>query len=470
MAQQFTQGQALLVAVGGAQSQTVGDATALARLLGDPARCAYPQQQVQLLSGAQATRPNLLRCLETLAATAAPDSCVFLYLGCDDPTQAELLWDELQAKLAAIPAQRLLLLLDGYPFDSLATPQRSGRVVIAATQTAATLHAGKPHSYFAQAVLEALSGIQAVQKPAAQKDGYVRVGDLASYVRQQLALWTLGQQDAVLSMAEADNFVVAFYAAGDIEPLGLPTSQQAASLSLENLPAASLPPPGKTQSGSEKGVSLGGDLQESAVVTGDHNRLDQSSRVYDQRGGTVAGNQTNVAGNMETHIQTQNIFMVQSSDGLALSASQNRSIVNRVMQMSDSALISESIRLDVATPQRVTVDEPFDIAIAIRQPDAPLLEIDDLESVISGEGDVYRREENEIVRYRVEVSAAGCEVQPNKFTFYLKAGENSHPRFVQVTPRRAGRISILVNAYQEENDALAAQTRIKLEALIHATG
>ncbi len=464
MAQQFTQGQALLVAVGGAQSQTVGDATALARLLGDPARCAYPQQQVQLLSGAQATRPNLLRCLDALAATAAPDSCVFLYLGCADPTQAELLWDELQAKLAAIPAQRLLLLLDGYPFDSLAMPQSGGRVVIAATQTAAALHAGKPHSYFAQAVLEALSGIQAVQKPAAQKDGYVRVGDLANYVRQQLVLWTLGQQDAVLSMAEADNFVVAFYAGGDIEPIGLPTSQQAASLSLENLPAASLPPPGKTQSSSEKGVSLGGDLQESAVVTGDHNRLDQSSRVFDQRGGTVGRDQTNVAGNQ--NIAQQNItYIVQGGEGWVVPSAQPRAIEKPTPE-----LISESIRLDVATPQRVTVDEPFDIAIAIRQPDAPLLEIDDLESVISGEGDVFRREENEIVRYRVEVSAAGCEVQPNKFTFYLKAGENSHPRFVQVTPRRAGRISILVNAYQEENDALAAQTRIKLEALIHATG
>ena len=312
MAQQFTQGQALLVAVGGAQSHAVGDATALARLLSDPARCAYPQQQVQLLSGAQATRPNFLRCLETLTTTAAPDSCVLIYLGYDDPTQAELMWDELQAKLAAIPAQRLLLLLDGYPFDSLTMPQNGGRVVIAATQTAATIHAGRPHSYFAQALLGALSGIQAMQKPAAQKDGYVRVGDLANYVRQQLVLWTLGEQDAVLSMAEADNFVVAFYAGGDIEPIGLPNSQQGASLSLENLPAASLPPPGKTQSSGEKGVSLGGDLLESAVVTGDHNRLDQSSRVFDQRGSSVAGDQNNVAGKL--HIERQNITYIVQGD------------------------------------------------------------------------------------------------------------------------------------------------------------
>ena len=46
----FTQGCAVLIGVGADLAVTVQDATALAALLRDPARCAFPADQVHLLT------------------------------------------------------------------------------------------------------------------------------------------------------------------------------------------------------------------------------------------------------------------------------------------------------------------------------------------------------------------------------------------------------------------------------------
>jgi hypothetical protein len=52
----FTQGHACIVGVGSDLPNTVQDAEKIAALLTDPERCAYPPEQVQLLTGTQATR------------------------------------------------------------------------------------------------------------------------------------------------------------------------------------------------------------------------------------------------------------------------------------------------------------------------------------------------------------------------------------------------------------------------------
>ena len=49
-------------------------------------------------------------------------------------------------------------------------------------------------------------------------------------------------------------------------------------------------------------------------------------------------------------------------------------------------LPEEEMRLDVATPQSVFLNESFDLAVAVVQPGAPPLTIDDLPAVAAGQG------------------------------------------------------------------------------------
>ncbi len=60
----FTQGHALLVGVGADLANTIDDAVELNAILTDEERCAYPKEQVQLLTGEQATRADVLVGLE----------------------------------------------------------------------------------------------------------------------------------------------------------------------------------------------------------------------------------------------------------------------------------------------------------------------------------------------------------------------------------------------------------------------
>lgn len=125
-------------------------------------------------------------------------------------------------------------------------------------------------------------------------------------------------------------------------------------------------------------------------------------------------------------------------------------------------LSEERIRLDVATPAQVHVDEPFELAVAVRQPDAPVLAIDDLPEVLSEEGSVFRPADEAIIKYRIEVTGADCTVEPSHYVILLRKGTNSPPRYFQVTPHEAGKQTIIVSAYQED-DAVAAQTRVRIE-------
>jgi len=130
-------------------------------------------------------------------------------------------------------------------------------------------------------------------------------------------------------------------------------------------------------------------------------------------------------------------------------------------------LSEERIRLDVATPAQVYVDEPFDLAVAVRQPDAPVLAIDDLPEVLSEEGSVFRPADEAVIKYRIEVTGPDCTVKPSHYEILLRKGANSPPRYFQVTPHEAGKQTIIVSAYQQD-EAVAAQTRVRIEVLISA--
>jgi uncharacterized caspase-like protein len=239
---------------------TVTDAQGLAGILEDPERCAYPPEQVHLLTGAEATRPTVLTLLETLAQTTDDQSTVLIYFsghGCrvggsgetdyyllpygydvTDLEQTAISGDEFTARLRALPAQKLLLLLDcchaggvgaakapGLALKKAPLPpgavtllrEGSGRVIIASSREDEVSLSGKPYSVFTSALLEAICGVG-----VAKKDGYVRVADLALHTREVVPGRTKKRQHPILHFEQADNFVLSYYAGGDPQPKGLP--------------------------------------------------------------------------------------------------------------------------------------------------------------------------------------------------------------------------------------------------------
>lgn len=79
MPEQFVKGYALIVGVGGDLPNTVDDAEGLANILKDQVRCAYPSDQVQLLTDSEAGRDAVLTALDTLAQRTDEDSTVVVY-------------------------------------------------------------------------------------------------------------------------------------------------------------------------------------------------------------------------------------------------------------------------------------------------------------------------------------------------------------------------------------------------------
>lgn len=313
----FTQGHAVLIGVGADLPNTVDDATGLADILKDSGRCAYPANQVQLLSGKGATRNHILAALDKLAATAPPESTAIVYFSghgyrartpigeayylmpfgydVNHLYETAVSGDELAARLQAIPARRLLLLLDcchAGGLDGSKTPglslskaplppqagalftQGSGRVVIASSRADELSFAGKPYSAFTLALIESLAGAG-----VSKKDGYVRVADLALHTRQTVPQRTKDRQHPILHFEQADNFVLAYYAGGDSEPKGLPFVEEPvieaepgmlrayqAQLSGSGAIAQGL---GATAVG-ERGIYVGGNVS-GGISTGDHN-------------------------------------------------------------------------------------------------------------------------------------------------------------------------------------------------------
>jgi hypothetical protein len=218
------------------------------------------------------------------------------------------------AKLDAIPAKKLLVLLDcchaggvgeakaPYIEGMTKAPvppeavdlfaEGRGRVLIASSQEDELSFAGKPYSAFTLALIEALSGMG-----VAKKDGYVRVSDLALHTREVVPGRTQGRQHPVLHFEDADNFVLAYYAGGDKEPKGLPFDIEP---QIEPEPGAwrgEMRGSGALAQGDgatalgERAVQVGGDVGED-VVTG------SKTTAFDQRGQTVHGPQTNIEGNV----------------------------------------------------------------------------------------------------------------------------------------------------------------------------
>ena len=79
MSQTFNQGYAVVVGVGADLPITIDDATAVANVLSDLSRCAYPTEQVRLLTGEKADRTNVISALSWLAETTEKDDTAIVY-------------------------------------------------------------------------------------------------------------------------------------------------------------------------------------------------------------------------------------------------------------------------------------------------------------------------------------------------------------------------------------------------------
>jgi hypothetical protein len=317
MTKKFSQGFALLVGVGGDLSNTAIDAQGMADILVDESRCAYPQSQVKLLTQTTANRQTILDALDELAGSTNPESTLIFYFSghgyrVSHPAVGDTFWlmangydvnnltttairgSELNARLAAIPAQKLLILLDcchaggvgeekapdlafaksPLPEDALnLLSQGSGRILIASSKEDEKSFAGKPYSAFTLALIESFSGTG-----AAQMDGYVRVTDLALHTRQVVPGRTQGRQHPILHFEHADNFVVAYYAGGDTQPKGLPFTQEP---EIE-------PEPGAWSIQSQTNITASGPVftgnVSGQVAIGDHNVMTQvNAQSYQDR-------------------------------------------------------------------------------------------------------------------------------------------------------------------------------------------
>jgi len=288
----FNHGHALVIGVGGDLPGTAVDAQALADVLLAPGRCGYPPRQVRLLSGENATRDRILTALDALAESTTPESTALVYFSghgyrvtssmgsayfllpndydMDNLVGTCISGTDFTAKLRAIHAQKLLVLLDCCRAGGIGEPKKpgltfaksplppeaetmlaagQGRIIIASSRENELSYAGEPYSAFTVALLESLTG-----KEVDVQDSYVRVSDLALHARQVVPRRTGDRQHPTIKFHRADNFAVAYYAGGAKEP-------QPLSFPLDPETAAVPEPPARLDL---RGAQVGG-----SVVAGD---------------------------------------------------------------------------------------------------------------------------------------------------------------------------------------------------------
>ena len=259
MSELFTQGYAVVIGVGADLPVTVTDADAIADLLQDPARCAYPPEHVKSLIAGQARREHVFSALDWLAQTAGPEATAVVYFsghGMETPnyylmpfgydvtdlTGTAIAGEEFTACLRAIQAKKLLVVLDcchaggqaeakgqvKSPLPPSVIEQlgsSSGRVVLASSRKDEVSWTGQPYSVFTAALLEGLAGYGAFEQ-----DGYARVLDLTLWAGRKVPERTGDKQHPIVKVSNlADNFAVAWYAGGAKRPQPLQWTASALS-------------------------------------------------------------------------------------------------------------------------------------------------------------------------------------------------------------------------------------------------
>jgi hypothetical protein len=343
----FENGHALLIGAGGDLPESVTDVEGLATLLKDEARCAYPPAQVLTRADEEADRDGILAAFKALSTACQPESTCIVYFsghgyrlshpavgsqyylaphGCDpgDLPGTAISGVEFADLLAGIPARRLLVLLDcchaggvgmaapakggGLAFARAPLPGEAlrllgegrGRALIASSKASEKSYGGKPLSAFTLALFEALCGIG-----NSQEDGYVRVADLALYAAKMVPRRTQDRQNPILHYEQADNFILAYYAAGEAKPKGLPfevepqvepepgawrgwsVQVETGDIHVENISTGGAPYFGKFKGtyieGNQinKSVNIHGQVSNSVIITGDDNQVKYQIKLGD---------------------------------------------------------------------------------------------------------------------------------------------------------------------------------------------
>jgi hypothetical protein len=252
-ASSFIHGHALLIGVGGDLPVTVDEAQRLEKVLVNATRAAYPSAQVELLLENRATRDTILAAFDRLIQKVNhdPDATVIVYFSghggkfSGDGTTTDYFLlphgynpalrhetaisdHELTAKIEAIQARKLLVLLDcchaggipqlknaGERFEmSALLPELlqalasgGGRVVLASSQEGETSQTDSAGSIFTHCLLEALRG-----KGATHSKQEVRIFGVLDYLFQEVPRRTNEQQhpflNKILNMNE--NFILCY--------------------------------------------------------------------------------------------------------------------------------------------------------------------------------------------------------------------------------------------------------------------
>ncbi len=153
-----------------------------------------------------------------------------------DLSETAISGSEFVGLLRDIPAQKLLVLLDcchagglsnldGFQVTKSPLPPEAtklfakggGKMIIGSSMPDELSFAAKPYSVFTYALIKGFCGEGAVKK-----DGYVRANDLAMYASRVVPSLTGDKQHPVLDIEKANNFVLGYYAGGDLQTKDLP--------------------------------------------------------------------------------------------------------------------------------------------------------------------------------------------------------------------------------------------------------
>lgn len=299
----FSAGRALVVGVADYEDVTplpeavLNDARDVAGTLLSPGHCGYDPARVTTLLDAEATSARIREALRELADGTRPGDTALVFfsghggrirLGAGhatllvpvdyrpaDPLGTGLPADELSDALAAIPAERLLVVLDachsggaaslksgdrtvpgGFADDDLRRlAQGKGRVVLASSRADETslVLGGARNSVFTAAFLEALRG-----GGQTRGDGLVRVFDVFNHVAAGVRRAVPGRQRPVLKANDLeDDFPVALDQGGAKGPALRDRAPSATARRVEDV-LAELYPLGPTDD--EIWSRAGGDL------------------------------------------------------------------------------------------------------------------------------------------------------------------------------------------------------------------
>ena len=257
----FPNGRALIIAVANYNEinrlpdAVLNDAHDISSALSSPDQCGYNLPQVTTLLDKAATLQAIRGALAALASSSRPEDTVVIYfsghgarlrergeerslllpVNCErkDPFNTSLPEAEFSKALAAIPAGRLLVVLDACHSggagslkeagfldldygvaekDLQLLAQGTGRVIMASSRASETslILPGARNSVFTQHFLEALRGAARTHG-----DGLIRVFEVFNYVAEKVRNSVPGRQHPIFKASDLeDNFPVALYQGG----------------------------------------------------------------------------------------------------------------------------------------------------------------------------------------------------------------------------------------------------------------